>query len=455
MSLAFSIKGTYKKGFMEDSAKFLAKVAATLSQYSPGMITGHNVTFEPEAYVMWGRDGEPRAEKDVALLEMNVHPAAIPVGVILFKPNHIVVNAETSGAGPGYHQFLCEALKAVAPGLKITWDLGNCVDPTGFFLNGNRDALESVYLRWLADQAVDLLDMYQRGAQHLSLSLPTPDRFFHDWAVATPLGPRPESWLETVSQDPSRGKDVFPWWDAGLGANYYLGRALSLLWMSIRFRPPMTETEQAAIQDMLNSFDFAYKAAPRLRYPYREWADFISMTERNDEIAQAVLSKAVDEDDQRRPLFGYRRRNYLAVFPSGWRITLPGSFAEAQMENGWQGWDDTRTVQIGVIDAPPAADGSKTPAEEIIKGAPPLGMGHGDDFKRDEEGLISKANLHRANEDGRQFYRLGSVSAVDGSMVNVTISFDEDEDREWAMGVWNSIHFVAPDGAAMANVEEE
>lgn len=448
MAISLSLKGTYKKGAFEDQMKYLVKLSGALNNYAEDMIKDYHTAYEEENYVLYGTDAKPKLEKKVAMVQLSFHPAAHPVMIALFHPNHIVVNAETSGVGPGYHQFLCDMFKAAAGPLKITWELPNCVDPTGYFLNGNRSALESAFLRWLGDQCSDIFDLYNQGERQLALALPTLDRFLHDEAVATPLGPRPASWLDAVAQDSSRGKDMFAWWDAGKGGNYYLGRALSQLWLQARFRQPMTENETSSYADMLNCFEAAYKVAPQLRYPWREWDDFLRMTDRDDQLTREVGEKA-DAENGARPLFGYRRGEYVSVFPAGWHITLPGSFAEQVDENGmWSGWDESRTVQIGTLTPPPNADGGLTPAAEMIKGAPPLGMGRGEDFERDDEGMISKGNLHQANEDNRIYWRLGTVSAVDGSMLIVTINFDNDEDKDWAMEVWKSIYFAAPDRAA-------
>ncbi|MCC6547378.1 hypothetical protein IT570_09445 [Candidatus Sumerlaeota bacterium] len=444
MTISLSLKGTYKKAAFEDSMKYLARLSGALNNYAEDMIKDFHTDFQEENYIAYGKDGEARLEKKVAMVQLAFHPAAQPVMIALFHPNHIVVNAETAGVGPGYHQYLCDMFKAAALPLKITWDIANSSDPTGYFANANRSALESVFLRWLGDQCADLQDLYGRGERQLSLALPTLDRFPHDGAVATPLGPRPASWLDAVCQEPSRGKDMFAWWDAGEGGNYYLGRALSHLWLQARFRQPMTEGETASYADMLNCLEEAYKLAPQLRYPWREWDDFLRMTDRNDHLTAEVGGKA-DAESGARPLFGYRRGDYISVFPSGWHVTLPGVFAEQFGEGGmWTGWDDSRTVQIGTITAPPNGDGSLIPAAEIIRDAPPLGMGRGEDYERNEEGLISKGNLHQANEDNRIFWRLGTASAVDGNMLVVTINFDNEEDKDWAMEVWKSIYFSPP-----------
>ncbi|MEO8376098.1 MAG: hypothetical protein ABI579_00375 [Candidatus Sumerlaeota bacterium] len=447
MTISLSLKGTYKKAAFEDTMKYLVKLSGALNTYAEDMIKDYHTDYQEENYVLYGKDAAPKLEKKVAMVQLAFHPAAQPIMIALFQPNHIVVNAETSGVGPGYHQYLCDMFKAAAGPLNITWDLGNCIDPTGYFLNSNRSALESAYLRWLGDQCTDILELYNKGERQLALALPTLDRFLHDGAVATPLGPRPSSWLDAVTQEASRGKDMFPWWDAGEGGNYLLGRALSQLWLQARFRQPITEVENASYADMLNCFEEAYKAAPQLRYPWREWDDFLRMTDRDDELTREVAEKA-DAENGARPLFGYRRGDYISVFPAGWHITLPGSFAEQVGEGGlWTGWDENRTVQIGTISPPPQADGSHVPASELIKEAPSLGTGRGEEYERDDEGMISKGNLHQANEDNRLFWRLGTVTAVDGNMLVVTINFDNEEDKDWAMEVWKSIYFAAPEMA--------
>lgn len=450
LTISIALKGTYKSGFGGSPKTFMEKLAKALAEHLAGtaMFTNLDADEKREAYILYGKNTEEKLEKKVMGLSLNLHPAAEPIVIYTFKPKEIAINAVTSAVGPGYHQFLCDVIKSLTGNLGIEWSLADCDDPTGYFFHGNRTAMESTFQRWLADRCSELLDLGQSGAQYLTLSMPTPDRFFHDGMVATVLGPRPEFWLELCADDPARGKDVFPWWDQGLGANYYLGRALTHMWLNVRPRAPMTEAEQGYLQDMLNCLDKAIAMAPELRYPWREWHEFLLLTQRNDRTALRVAEEARAEGT-RRALFGYRRRNYLAVFPSGWRITLPGMLAEQFDGQMWSGWDGERTVQVGDLSPPDNGDGMRMPAEKLLEAAPPLGFGTGEDFERRTGEVVSKANLHEASEDGRDYWRLGSVCAVDGSMVVVTINFDNEEDREWAIGVWNSIHYVQPQEAGV------
>src|SRR5260370_13210027 len=75
-----------------------------------------------------------------------------------FEPERIVATARTSGAGPGYHAFVCELLRGAGDELGIDWtasrdDEG---DETGFFDCGDRVRLEREFHAFVAALARQL-----------------------------------------------------------------------------------------------------------------------------------------------------------------------------------------------------------------------------------------------------------------------------------------------------------
>lgn len=432
--IALNLKGTLPRGFpLLGSAKSsFKKLSRMLATEFVGMNIG-------------GVSDEEDGGNCYALV-MQVHPLARPFRVRVCKPDQILVEAETGEVGPGYHQLLCEVFGRTGVKLGVTWDLNDECDPTGFFQRQDRWNLEAAFLSQLNDAVCDLIDFAEDNkCRELNLFMPGPDRFHHGDLISSPMGPRDERWAEAVSHDPSQGVDVYAWWEPGKDANYFFARAMSILWTQLRPRRPMTSFEQAHVLDMLNCFDRAWLENRNLRFPWREWHLFLSMTDRNsdEELVRKVGENAARESVSRGYLC-YRQGDYTAVFGEGWELELPTGFAEQYSPDGgmWQGWDGKRTVQVGVIPIADPDDPQMHP-DQMIKSVsltPPDGEDSGKESSWQRNGMISRSNLHQVvAPDGRHYWRLGTVTVTKGSILNMTINFDEAKMTQWAMGVWEKI----------------
>src|SRR4051812_39896471 len=70
-------------------------------------------------------------------LWLGLHPAEERIEISTTGGGRVVVSARTSGAGPGYHAFVCELLDAVGARLDVRWQgpdpTGQTGDETGYF----------------------------------------------------------------------------------------------------------------------------------------------------------------------------------------------------------------------------------------------------------------------------------------------------------------------------------
>lgn len=430
---ALEVTGYFPKGLpmVGGAGPFFKKFAQACAQAFAGMVYG---------------GGMDQPDKKTYVLMMQMHPASGPVTVRIQAPNQVTVFAPTGAVGPGYHQFVCDKFRALGQELKINWVQSTEADPTGYFFTPDRSRLEAVWLREYGRVMGDLLDDYNGPREDGLFYPPLPHQFEHDGAIATPLGPRPVDWLERVAQRPEMGKDVFAWWDAGTGANYHLGRGLAHLWNHARFRAPVDQEEGKYLSDMLNAFESAFRTAPQMMFPWREWQTFLGYTQRpaSDPIVMEVTRRAQQEGDSR-PLFGYRLRNARLPLANGWSLVVPGAMWDTMGEGAtqYEGFDGKRTIQAGDM-TPDSGPGASMSPEELLMSVPSLGPGGlGEDMEWKRDGIMSKANLHKAHEEGRSYWRLGTLTAVRGSIFTCTINFDDESDRDWAIGTWKSIEHQA------------
>jgi hypothetical protein len=377
-------------------------------------------------------------------LWVSLHPAAERVQISGPSPGRIVLSAKTSGAGPGYHIFLCDLLHRLGEELKFAWDPPDrnqgFEDQTGHFHKPDASAVETHALSWLQNVASRILQLMSDDYGGIQISLPETTIFEHDRVLASCMGPRSLEWLEKTAQDPSRGIDLFPWWQAGQGAAYHLGRALSLMWPEIRWRPPLTDGETRDLDEARRHLESAYRLDPELDYPWREWSEMLKLSNLPPPSGIPIEARA-SESATAAPLVGFRRRN-VRTRPFGqWSISVPGSFAENVDEDGtWSGWDESRTVWFSCISVSPRDGGPPPSAEKLASGIPnpesyPL--------KHRTERTIARAVIKPGRQEDRSFWELSGETFAPGRIGVSTIRFDRPEDEPWALSVWRSIDHPA------------
>lgn len=383
-----------------------------------------------------------------ACLYLALHPSAEDVEVWTEGDDGVIASAKTSTTGPGYHILVCELLDRLGRDLGVSWLPAaadeSTGDETGYFHDRDESALRAVMLRWLGGVARLILERQMLSAM---LSLPLDHIYDHDGAVATPLGPRNRAWIEAVSDEPEEGMDIFPWWERGAGPAMRLNRALCRMWTDVRWRVPFNEREDDVLRLVLDDLAAAHAEAPELAYPWREWNELLGYATRDGPLAPMIASRAVGTAPG--PLVGYRRRDVRVDLTSGWSILVPGSFAEAWEDDGgtWVAWDQTRTVRVTTLSI--GAKGAPAEPEAI------LGPSKPDDaavqrFDYRDRWLLGRASLVPTEENGKRFWRLTGESAIPGGLGIVTVFFDDEADRDWALGTWKSLAHPAPDARAGA-----
>ena len=279
---------------------------------------------EPLESARLGQDGEDRPS-----VLVNLHPCAEDVEIAVPEPGRVVVSAKTSTVGPGYHAFLCDLLHRLGEAMDIDWDApedeSGTGDETGYFHTGDPRALEDEFLEWLRGVAKLITDGLEQDYQWMMISMAIGHHYHHHGPLVTPMGPRDVRWLEAVAEDSIRGIDLFPWWPAGIGAPFYLGRALARLWRDVRWRAPLTDDEGRLLMDVHLDLARAYRLDASLAYPWREWRELMESIEAHfgyvemagDDLEAEVRRRAAEIGPEASvPLIGYRRRPSGRVRPS-------------------------------------------------------------------------------------------------------------------------------------------
>jgi hypothetical protein len=390
----------------------------------------------PDASGEPGRALVPHRVADGAI-EVDLHPAGRPLRIEVQDPGAVVASGLTVPVGPGYHTYVASLLHRLGDELEIEWattapltDGGEVSsDPTGMFVTGNRADAERGHLGWLRSALVAVRDARRQRATGLHLATPPGVRFTVEGAVATVLGPRDDAWLEHALADPRVAADVWPWVADAMDARYLLARALTWMWLEVRWRPPIGAGEAAIVDDVLATLRRAYPLDPSLAWPWQEWRELLALRGHPDPATLGLIERAAPEIDNGQGRIGYRRLP-VTIVHEGWALDLPGSFTGTRTAEEWTGGEAGRTVTL-------AGTPTEMTAEQFLRQV----AGHlGHDAIEHEDGPIrGRARLSSDASSGVEIATVEGYTAIRGRGAAIRIEIDDPQDWKWALDTWRGL----------------
>ncbi len=390
-------------------------------------------------------------QKDQPTLFVQIHPCAEDIELAIPSPGEFVVTAKTSTAGPGYHVYLCDLLNRLGEQFGIEWDAvdeeDGVGDDTGYFLHGNADTVREEMLRWLgALSRVIVENLGNDDTQIRKVSMPLNFHYPDCQGILTPLGPRSLDWFRGVIDNPELGLAFFPWSEEGVGAGFFLGRALTRMWQEVRWRIPIIEDEGELLMDVHLDLERAHHLNPDAEFPWREWREIIEYLndyfgyadfQREPEL-EAEIQRRAEAIDPAQATVGYRRGTVEAKLTGGWQITIPGEMAETWEAAGetWSAWHGGRTIWFtswsfsGETEQP-------VNAQTILQTREWPEGGEMHDYA--DGRMLGRAALLPYEEEGTPLWNLIGYIAVDGKLAQCNIYVQSECDIAWAMDVWKSL----------------
>ncbi|MFN9133202.1 MAG: hypothetical protein ACK5XO_11045 [Phycisphaerales bacterium] len=365
---------------------------------------------------------------DGSMIAASLFPQAQDVFVTA-SAGRLGLEARTNFPGPGYHDYVCTLAKGLAAHLGVVWEAD---DDTEYFDTGDWSALRGSMLSWLRRLAEVLLGDTE-NASGIALCMDMRHGFKVDAAVATPTGPRSRAWIEQVAADPMSGTDFFAWWDKGLTARTLRDRAVVRMWCDVHWTRPLTPESTGVLKDVNSCLEQANALDSELDLPWPEWRETLGQIESG--IGERPASRAIVDANVRSgamPRIGYRRAPVVHRLP-GWELTLPGSL-ELQYGDEWVAFDETRSVRLTLMRASEDSAEERDP-EEMIREQNPRAK-----LKIWTNGQAKfAAHLEKIVEEADSYYSLFVIGSSGPCLCLATITFVEDSDREWAMGVAQTI----------------
>ena len=431
----------------------------------------------PDATAGALRGHVPGARTPDGAIEIVLHPAARPIRIEASDEGQAVVTAMTVPVGPGYHTFVASLLDRMGDELGITWaklatpppgapgrvaastaagapdragaPVGSdgapaSIDPTGAFGSGDRHDAERGHLGWLRSALIAVREARRQGATGLHLATPPGIRFTFEGAVATVLGPRDDAWLERALADPRVAAEVWPWVADAMDARYLLGRALSMLWLEVRWRPPVGVEETWLADEILGTLRRAYPLEPALAWPWPEWRELLELRGQPDPATRALLDRWAGPlaggplaggptTDGAAPIGYYRQP--VTIIHEGWALDIPGSFTGHRTAEEWTGGEAGRNITLAGTET--AEGGHPMTAERFLQQvAAHLGR---DAIEHDDGVVQGRARLASDPSSGVEVATVEGFSAVRGRGAAIRIEIDDPQDWKWALDTWRGL----------------
>lgn len=363
------------------------------------------------------------------------HPAAEEVEITLPDPSHVTVSANTSTVGPGYHIFLCDLIHRWTNEFSIQWarvdadDDTTFGDETDYFFSGESPRVYEEMERWLRALTGGFFDgTLESDAKDIALCMPMNVRFEGSALAITQLGPRDKDWLYGISQGSIDSCEFFSWYEVGLTAEYYLGRALVQMWSDVRWRKPATDSESRLLRSVLTSLETSYRMKPGLHFPWNDWKELLDLME--DEVPGFVKAKASSPGR-----IGYRRMKVKTCLPGNWWVETEGSFSsfESDADCALSSLDPPREIWFTAYSL--SAENPKEKFSQMRDDA--LKENH--ELVHEDKSYISVADISQNTESKDSYYLLRSCNVGILCRSVCTLVFKQPADREWAMRVWKSL----------------
>jgi hypothetical protein len=430
MAVGLHLTGHYRPGGAGQTAEdWLDQAGAWLE--------GHE-----EEPLMLCRRGENAAGHPTLFVQ--VHPCGEDVELSVENSGHLAVTSRTSSLGPGYHTYLCQLLHRFGRHFHVAWDEGG--DDTGYFATRDPGAVRAEMLRWLAALARVVAEKaLPREAEVRMVSMPMGYTYPDAGCVVTPLGPRSLDWFRAVAAESRRGVDFFPWWEEGVSAAFFRGRALTRMWQDVRWRLPITDDEAELLMDVHLDLERAFSRDPQLPLPWLAWQeiagylkDYFGYLEfvEGEDLEEVIHAHAAEEPAS--PPIGYRRGRVQVALTGGWTLTIPGELAEEWEQGGqtWSAWYGGRTIWFSSWSVQ-GGEQEERQAEEILQELELPAVA--EVYELNEGPVRGRAVFLASQEDGQAVWNLRAYSAVAGGFALCNIYVQKREDLPWALDLWKTL----------------
>ena len=229
----------------------------------------------------------------------------------------VVASADTSAVGPGYHTFVGRTLERAGDAVGVDWTgeaaqaaAAPVLVAAGSVGGGSprirrpvpapstvaplmdRPGVERAHLAWLGHLLGRAREARRQGVSGIDLGTRPGTTFRFEGALATPLGPRDDTWLEQAAGDARVAIDV------GRGGLMRPTPATSSIARCACCGRTCAGASRSATRSARSStrrcgcYGGHLPLDPSLAYPWREWHELIGLRDVDDPMARQIADRA-------------------------------------------------------------------------------------------------------------------------------------------------------------------
>lgn len=269
---------------------------------------------------------------------LRLHAAGEPVEVYI-EGADVVLSANTSAVGPGYHALVVDLLDHLAVKCALNWVVsgpeGDEGDETGWSHHRSFQALRAEMSKWLKGLANYSLHAGATEGELTAICMPLDfgitmsEDSVHLGQVVSQRGPVDLKFLEQVAaaEEPERSNlsdEWFIWPRREMDATFWARTGEVLLWNDVLWRAPLDERERKVCQKALDCFVTARRLDPAIPVPETGLA----------ELRELMSTSVADYRQPRAQGIGYARCMRMRPLPGNWSIKIPGYWYLTQDDDG-------------------------------------------------------------------------------------------------------------------------
>jgi hypothetical protein len=358
-----------------------------------------------------------------------LYPVEEPVEFSLID-NYIICSAKTNSAGPGYHAFIVESLEKLEYSLGLKWNWSgdeDYGDETNYYLNRNFDDLKLEMLKWLKSISRYLTE--NQKYDKLMISMPLGFSLDQNYFAISPLGFWTKDWFIEINKldiDKLEGKggEFFPWWEKNLESLFYLKTGLAVTWVEIPWHTYNTEYEYLIYKFVIHCFEKVSNDNHRKLIP---------------ENINYTLNSYLNSNQTAPPPepsgIGFRKRSMHRSMTGSWTASIPGYFYfETENEDEtYVYWFDDKTIR-GSSFIIEGKENKLLLPNDILPEQP----NNKDVIEYSKDHLLGWATIELINEIEKDHYFLNGYMSMTNQLCYITIYFENEDDKEWAIQIWKS-----------------
>jgi hypothetical protein len=267
---------------------------------------------------------------------IRLHAAGEPVEVHM-EGVDVVLSANTSAVGPGYHCLVVDLLDHLSDKCGLQWGVsgpeGDEGDETKWFDHRSFQAMRAEMSLWLKRCAEIDVQVDRRSTILICLPLNFESIVREGpkelGRILSQQGPVNFELLERLAaaEEPelsNLSEDWFIWPRREMDATFWVRTGEVLLWNDVQWRAPLDEPERKVCQKALTCYETAHRLDPSILVPEAD------LTELRELMSSPVAA-------YRRPRsqgIGYARCMRVRPLPGDWSIEIPGYWYLTQDDDG-------------------------------------------------------------------------------------------------------------------------